>query len=70
MRHKIAIEMIQEVVQRKDDDDEQTTVDTYKEKEPVVKKRDARMSVDDFAIARKRREKGDQAKRNSPKRRR
>lgn len=69
MQYKVALEMIQEVVQPKDDDEE-PILDGDKEEEEVVEKRDARMSVDDFAIARKRREKGDQAKRNSPKRRR
>ncbi|MDE3257140.1 MAG: hypothetical protein OYM47_04835 [Gemmatimonadota bacterium] len=57
MQYKVALEMIQEVVQRKDDD-EQTTVDSDKEKEAVVKKRDAQFSVDDFLRDGKRRDQG------------
>lgn len=47
MQYKIALKMIQEVVQRKDDD-EKTTVDGDKEKEKVVEKSHAKMSADDF----------------------
>lgn len=69
MQYKVALEMIQEIVERKDDDNDEKTFEEGDEKEgEVVEKRDAKMPVDDFAIARKRREKGDQTKRNSPKR--
>ena len=53
MHYKIALEMIQEVVQRKDDDEE-TTVDGGKEEEEVVEKRDAKLTADEFLRERKR----------------
>ena len=69
MRHKIAIEMIQEVVQRKDDDNDEKTFEEGDEDEgEVVVKPDAEMSASDFLRDRKRRGQGDRTKRNSPKR--
>ena len=49
MQYKVALEMIQEVVQPKDDD-EKPILDGDKEEEEVVEKRDARTSADDFPI--------------------
>lgn len=57
MQYKVALEMIQEVVQPKDDD-KKPILDGDKEEEEVVEKRDARMSADDFPIERRRRENG------------
>ena len=53
MQYKIALEMIQEVVQRKDDD-AKTTGDGDREAEEVVEKPDAKISADDFLRERKR----------------
>ena len=47
MQYRVALEMIQEVVQRKGDD-EKTTEDGDKEEEEVVEKSDAKMFADDF----------------------
>lgn len=47
MQYKIALEMIQEVVQRKDDD-EQTTADGDKEEEEVVEKPDVKLIADEI----------------------
>ena len=63
MQYKVALEMIQEVVQPKDDD-EKPILDGDKEEEEVVEKRDAKMSADDILRDRKRRDQGDQTKRN------
>ena len=69
MQYKVALEMIQEVVERKDDDnDEKTFEEGDDEEEEVVEKRDAKMSADDILRDSERRDQGDQAKRNSPKR--
>ncbi|MDE3257138.1 MAG: hypothetical protein OYM47_04820 [Gemmatimonadota bacterium] len=67
MQYKVALEMIQEVVQP-EEDDEEPILDGDKEKEEVVEKRDAQLSADDFQTDRKRRDQGDQTKSNSPKR--
>ena len=67
MQYKVALEMIQEVVQPKGDDEE-PILDGDKEEEEVLEKRDAKMSADDILRNKKRRDQGDQTKRNSPKR--
>lgn len=67
MQYKVALEMIQEVVQPKDDD-EKPILDGDKEEEEVVQKRDIQLSADDVLRDRKKRDQGGQTKRNSPKR--
>ncbi len=55
MQYKIALKMIQDVVQRKDDaNDEETFVDGGRDVEEVVEKPDAKIFADDFLRDRKR----------------
>lgn len=68
MQYKVALEMIQEVVERKDADDVEKTIVEVDKEEEVTASRDGKMSADDFLRDRKRRDQGDRTKRNSPKR--